>query len=232
MDKPKSPVSTNVETTAPNQPSGAGTVKVETKPPREFWFRTDKDNGITTYFDTIVYKTPRKFHVPSVHVIEASGTEIKVKNKRGEWFTVKVDADDHAWLSRFSWHIVKSKKTFYAYTTFHFLGKKRSVSMHRLITGMAASQIDHKNCDGLDNRKSNLRYCEPWQNGVNHVRKNKLGYRGVFKPKGGPTYAFQILKQGKRHTQYGFKTAEDAARAYDKMSKELHGEFGIRNFKD
>lgn len=66
----------------------------------------------------------------------------------------------------------------------------------------------------------------------NRVRKNKHGYRGVFKPKDTPHYSFQIQLNGKKFTKHGYKTAEDAARAYDLKNKELHGEFGIRNFED
>ena len=154
--------------------------------------------------------------------------EIKVKEH-----TILVDAEDYPFLSRFTWHIKKDKNTFYAYTTVYFKYQTR-ISMHRLITRLRNVQVDHINRNGLDNRKENLRYCTNAENSRNRVRKNKYGYRGVYKPNGKnkKAFAYQIRVDGKWYGEYGFQTAEEAARAYDKKSKELHGEFGIRNFKD
>lgn len=66
--------------------------------------------------------------------------------------------------------------------------------------------------------------------GSTHPTKSKTGYRGVHKVKRG--YQCIISARGERKVIYGFATAEAAARHYDKLSKELHGEHGIRNFKD
>lgn len=149
---------------------------------------------------------------------------IKVKEH-----TILVGAEDYPFLSRFTWHIKKDKNTFYAYTTVYFKYQTR-ISVHRLITRLRNVQVDHINRNGLDNRKENLRYCTNAENSRNRVRKNKYGYRGVYKKDN--TFAFQIRAGGKWYGKFGFKTAEEAARAYDVKSKELHGEFGIRNFKD
>lgn len=145
---------------------------------------------------------------------------------------VLVDDEDYAFLSRFSWYVRKDKNVYYVFTNIYFNNKKSQISMHRLITGIRNVQIDHRNRNGLDNRKSNLRAASASQNSINHIRKNKFGFRGVFKPKKSPNYSFQIQVDGKRVTKNGFKTPEAAAREYDKWSKEAHGEFGIRNFKD
>lgn len=110
--------------------------------------------------------------------------------------------------------------------------RQTGIRMHRLITGLRAGEIDHRNRNGLDNRKENLRFATPTQNSANRVRKNKLGYRGVVFIKDQNTYAVQLQFNGKKIYKRGFATAEDAAREYDKISKELHGEFGIRNFED
>ncbi len=157
-------------------------------------------------------KSPREFYVGS-HLIT-------------------VDAEFMPILALYTWHVLKSKKTYYAYTNVKLGNKKFALSMHRLLTGMRDVEIDHKNRNGLDNRKENLRYCTRAQNSINHVRKNKYGYRGVHKPKGTSKFAMQIKIGETRIHRYGFKTAADAAREYDRLSKEHHGEFGIRNFKD
>lgn len=145
---------------------------------------------------------------------------------------VLVDEDDAPMIQRYTWHIRSNKGTFYANTNCWIRGKSFGLSMHRLITGMRKGMIDHKNRNGLDNRKENLRFCSARENSYNRVRKNQLGYRGVYKPANSSNFAMQIQANGKRYHKRGFKTAEEAARYYDKLNRELHGEFGIRNFKD
>lgn len=133
-------------------------------------------------------------------------------------------------LKLYTWHVRPDKKNFYAYTNVKVAGKNFLLAMHRLLTGMKESQIDHINRNGLDNRTANLRYASNKQNSCNRVRWNSLGYRGVYRHKN--KFACQIQFNGTKYGKTGFTTAVEAAREYDKLSKGLHGEFGIRNFKD
>ena len=89
-----------------------------------------------------------------------------------------VDDEDYRWLNEFKWYRVKSKKTDYAYTKIiQSNGKRKSMLMHRLIlntpTGM---QTDHKNHNGLDNRKSNIRICTSSENHQNMIPNRKSKY--------------------------------------------------------
>lgn len=163
----------------------------------------------------------------NIHVIEKSPDNFKI----GE-HTVFCDSEDYAFLIRFNWTIQPDKKNFYARTNVNIGGKQTTVSMHRLVCSLVNSEIDHKNRNGLDNRKENLRFCTSKQNQCNRHRKNKFGFRGVYKAANEKHYSYQIQIDGKKYHERGFKTAEEAAKAYDLKSKELHGEFGIRNFKD
>lgn len=158
-----------------------------------------------------------------------SHKEIVVKNH-----VILVDADDYPLLARYSWHVRASKKTFYAQTTVIINGKRKTLRMHRLIMGMPAKFVDHKNRNGLDNRKSNLRKCTPAESARNMVKKrSKSGYLGVYKSKNSSlTWKMNIRFNNKFIREHGFDTAEAAARRYDELSRELHGEFGIRNFPD
>lgn len=155
--------------------------------------------------------------------------EIVVKNH-----VILVDADDYPFLSRYSWHVRASKKTFYAQTTVYINGKYKTLRMHRLIMGMSAKFVDHKNRNGLDNRKSNLRKCTAAESARNMVKKrSKSGYLGVYQNSGrAKTWKMNIRFNNKFIREHGFETAEAAARRYDELSRELHGEFGIRNFPD
>lgn len=145
---------------------------------------------------------------------------------------VRVDAEDYMFLSRFTWHIKQNRKSFYAHTNVRLGGKTTTIGMHRLILGLPSSQIDHIDRDGLNNSKDNLRFCTPQENSRNRVRHNPHGYRGVYKRNNSQFYSAQIMVGGKRRQRSGFKTPIEAARAYDELSKEHHGQFGIRNFKD
>ena len=59
-------------------------------------------------------------------------------------------------------------------------------------------------------------------------------YRGVSQHRGSSTWFAQIIrKSDKKKIYLGiFKTQQEAARAYDKKSLELHGEFAYLNFPE
>ena len=112
------------------------------------------------------------------------------------------------------------------------------VAAHRVIFKMAYNcepvNIDHINRDRLDNRLANLREANLWQNSANSVRSyvNTSGFRGVYKPKGASSWLAAIRDpHTKRKVHIGsFKTALDAALAYDAMAKRTYGAFAVTNF--
>jgi hypothetical protein len=88
------------------------------------------------------------------------------------------------------------------------------------------STIDHINRDPLDNRRSNLRWATRIQQGGNTPIGPLAVYKGVsLHPNGKDWYskcgAYRIGR---------FATAEEAARAYDKVAKKLYGSFANLNF--
>lgn len=93
------------------------------------------------------------------------------------------------------------------------------------------AQVDHRNNDGLDNRRSNLRVASHAQNHQNMkaTRTNKHSFKGVYYREG-RGFCAQCVCQSKKHTRSGFATAELAARAYDELAEQLHGEFAYLNF--
>ena len=96
--------------------------------------------------------------------------------------------------------------------------------------------IDHINRNRLDNRKCNLRMATQSQNNCNvsKYKNNTSGYKGVYyAPYNNKTnpWKAQIRINNKNKGIGYFKTADEAAKAYDKMAIELHKEFAWLNFK-
>lgn len=148
-----------------------------------------------------------------------------------------VDEDDYEVLSKYCWTV--SPQGYVARTK--FLGKKgkkqysEKVLMHRFILGLKKGNktyVDHINRDKLDNRRSNLRICDQAKNMCNSERHSKTGYKGVVINNPHlekPTYTCRVTLYGKTKRICGFKTAEEAALAYNKLALELHGEFARLN---
>jgi len=87
------------------------------------------------------------------------------------------------------------------------------------------ANIDHKNCDGYDNRWVNLREAtqtkQNWNKGL--ARNNLSGYRGVSRDRG-KWRATIMINRTQRHLGI-FSTAKKAAAAYEIVARNLHGEF-------
>jgi hypothetical protein len=149
--------------------------------------------------------------------------EIKVTNSR----SALVDDEDFDRIAAYRWH-----KSGSGYPTRRVPtpdGNYRE-GMHRTIMNLPIGDkrhVDHINGDSFDNRKCNLRVCEPIENWWNaKIRSdNTSGYKGVSWSKSNAKWSARIKKSGKRvHLGY-FEKAEDAYAAYCKAAKDLHGNF-------
>lgn len=78
---------------------------------------------------------------------------------------------------------------------------------------------------------AHLRVCDKSQNTINRMKRKKnksSNYYGVSKKKNG--WEVSIKKNNKRHYLGFFANEKDAALAYDKASRKIHKEYGVRNF--
>lgn len=142
---------------------------------------------------------------------------------------------DFAALVKHRWHAHRVKNTHYAAR--YEAGQRNKVFMHRQILGAPSETlIDHRDGNGLNNQRRNIRFCTSKQNASSfRTKKNKKSrFRGVFwRPETGKWRA-RIWPADARtgiHLGY-FEIEEDAARAYDKKAKELYGKFAQLNFSN
>lgn len=147
--------------------------------------------------------------------------------------TAIVDSEDYARLVSmpWPWRAKYAKGQWYAVTRFN----GRDIGMHNLLMIAPPDyEIDHKNGNGLDNRRENLRIATHAQNMSNrkHQRNNTSGFRGVHWMTDRQKWRAQIRHNG-AHIHIGvFISAEDGARAYDAKAQELFGEFARLNFSE
>jgi hypothetical protein len=140
-----------------------------------------------------------------------------------------IDEADYPLVSQYRWHAVNHPHTWYVVS--HGPGG-RTMYMHRLIMGFPPN-VDHKDGDGLNNSRSNLRACTGTQNQCNRKglqRNNTVGYVGVeYAPKRNKPYRARVHFRGRHHFAGWHATKEEAAAARDRLAKELHGEFVTLN---
>ena len=147
-----------------------------------------------------------------------------------------VDDKDFEELNQFKWYAQKGNSTFYAVRSVYNNGGQTLIKMHRQILGLTDIKIhcDHKDHNGLDNQKSNLRECSNIENQRN--RKSQIGssskFKGIYFNKLTGKWLGQIMV-GKERIYLGLFTDEfEAAEAYDNAAKEHFGEFANLNFKE
>jgi hypothetical protein len=144
-----------------------------------------------------------------------------------------VDDSDFEWLNAFTWTAQPSWKN----GTFYAAGRSgpnaTKILMHREVMGARPGDphIDHINRNPLDNRRENLRYATSANNNANKgvMKTNTSGYKGVSFYKDRQMFVAQIKVNYKSIKIGSFKTAIEAAKAYNEAAKRLFGEFAYLN---
>lgn len=142
--------------------------------------------------------------------------------KVSQGYSAVVDNEDYDRLIVYRWYALKTKYKIYAKNENHVL-------MHRMVLNHESRlDIDHKNGNGLDNRKKNLRICTRSQNNYNQKPRNNRKYKGVRQHYN--KWVARIRYKGREIHLGSYETEELAARAYDVAAKELAGNFAKLNF--
>ena len=146
-----------------------------------------------------------------------------------------VDERDYDWLMQWPWYAnpnnVDGVTTYYARRDEHGQsnGKKRVVLMHRFIMDASdAALVDHRDHDGLNCRRMNLRIATRAQNNQNvrsSRKRNAHGLKGVHYDKERDGWRSKINVDGKTVLLGRHKTKEAAAEAYRVAAIRYFGEF-------
>lgn len=145
-----------------------------------------------------------------------------------EAHTVLIDRSDYKRILPLSrWRIHHQRS--------HSYVERRGQHLLRLSTFLLGKPprgflIDHRNGNGLDNRRSNLRVCTPLHNSWNRRRiPNASGFKGVTKARRAGWRA-RIGYKWNLHPLGHYRNEVAAARAYDSAAIFLFGEFARTNF--
>jgi hypothetical protein len=151
--------------------------------------------------------------------------------KLTQGYVALVDDEDFDRVSKCIWvpNPCRSRNTVYAQRNFYKEDGKRSTqSLHRFILGVTDSkvEIDHKDNNGLNCQKYNMRVSTHSQNQANSTLRitNTSGLKGVYRYSERKWKA-QINFQGKKISLGYFNNKEEAKEVYNLAAVSMFGEF-------
>jgi hypothetical protein len=145
-----------------------------------------------------------------------------------------VDDEDFKWISGFRWAVMADTNTHYATSMIN----KKPVKMHRLILGLIDPKIkvDHKDRNGLNNCRDNLRIATTTQNAQNRKKATLINgkpttskYKGVSWCSTRGKWIVYVKVNGKAIYVGQYLCEIDAARSHDKFVEKHHGDFARLN---
>src|SRR4030042_413782 len=154
-------------------------------------------------------------------------TKFLIESKKYGNFECMVDTKNYDKIKNHSWviSIDKYKNVKKAECTINY----KRVALHCFILNKKG--IDHIDRNPLNNLESNLRECTQSQNCCNKTKQsnNTSGYKGVIYAKWANLYRVRLQINKKSISVGYYKTAINAAKAYNEAALKYHGEFARLN---
>ena len=146
-----------------------------------------------------------------------------------------VDDADYDRVNALRWHVKKGKCDILYARTNNTTSYRRRMYMHGFILNLNVNDkrcIDHRNSNGLDNQRSNLRFATNQENS-RHSRKHRDAvtsiYKGVYWEDDRNIWRAYIYLNKKKIWLGRYATEIGAARAYNDKARELFGNYAILN---
>ena len=138
------------------------------------------------------------------------------------------DDEDHEFLAQWRWRFEPRRESGYACRT----ERRTTIYMHQLVAerhglNVCEREIDHKDGNGLNNQRTNLRAATRSQNNANQrlSRRNRSGHKGVYWSRAARKWAAQL---GRKYLGL-FESSVDAAIAYNRAARARFGDFAHLN---
>ena len=148
--------------------------------------------------------------------VRVVGDSVEIRLTRGR--TAYVDLADLEFVRQFRWGIRGSTK---------YCGCSAGLLHRMLLDAPDDLQVDHKDGDGFNNRRANLRLATPSQNKGNHRQKTGVsGFWGVSLDRRRGHYEVRVANK----FVGSFDDPVEAARHRDRLAIERWGEFARLNF--
>lgn len=153
---------------------------------------------------------------------------------RGLWAVV--DVEDFERCAAFKWSATSARARGHSAYAVRTDGNsrigQRGVKLHRFVVGAVSGElVDHRNGDGLDNRRANLRKCTAAENNCNRVRaRGASKFHGVIWDQSRRQWQARVSFKGRTFNGGRFSDEIAAARARDALAKDLQGPFARLNF--
>jgi hypothetical protein len=160
-------------------------------------------------------------------------TVIFIQRRNGETFECLIETADYLLVKDYRWHILKVSDLLYAISVLTKADGKpgAAILLHRLLLP-GFEFIDHKNRNGLDDRRENLRPALRFENHGN-IKKPRHGktskFKGVHWDKSCNKFVAGISIKNKNVRLGRFTSEEEAALAYNIAAKQHFGEFANPN---